>query len=688
MTAFMAKLNNDDIDDGGDASKAPDTDETPQAKAAPETPLPRKEGWRETIESVVIAFILAFLFRTFEAEAFVIPTGSMAPTLYGRHKEITCPECKHVYAVGASRELDRDGHFLESEMREAVCPNCRFLTRVDNVPGTNDERFPVFKGDRILVNKFPFEFSDPKRWDIVVFKFPEHPQTNYIKRLVGLPGETLRIQQGDVYARKGQDAPLRILSKDDPDKQREVRILVYDDAFPERRLHKLGWPERWAAVTRDNAPGHIAGWSDDNIGWKQDAKTRTFRLSTDNGEKPERKWIRYRHFLPRTSDWVSAANGRQEELDARNRLQLITDFCGYNATDGSPDMERGLYWVGDLMLSCHVEIDKVDQQPELLFELNEGWRWYRCRIDVATGKATLSHTDSLSRDEKDEIVLATADTSVTGQGGFDIRFANVDDRLCVWIDDDLVEFGPQAAYKPHGGFNSLQEPTDNDLAPVGIAARGLGVTVSGLLLERDLYYRSELMHPDSQFDDDQYSGGRTISEYDSQSARREFESLLTDPTAWFEEYERDLSARKTRGGGESNDDLDDIDLGNGPNGSVSDRYAGVSFEFELGPDEFFMMGDNSPSSKDSRLWSNTRRAEHRHAVPRSALVGKAFYIYWPHGVPFLNDGRGYPGNADSALNNRFLAWLFYHREFDGELSDYPSFRVPFYPNIGRMRRLR
>lgn len=679
MTEFMAKLNNQDDENGTSKVSATDTDQ--QTKTSSDAPPPRKEGWRETIESVVIAFILAFLFRTFEAEAFVIPTGSMAPTLYGRHKEITCPECKFVYAVGASSELDQNTSLLKRPLlSEAVCPNCRFKTDIDTVQGAEDEWTPVFKGDRILVNKFPFEFGDPQRWDIVVFKFPEHPQTNYIKRLIGLPGETLRIQQGDVYARKGQDTPLRILRKDNPDKQRDVRILVYNDAFPERRLHKLGWPERWAAVAKDGAPGHIAGWSDDNAGWKHDTVARSFRLTPSKGKSKTRSWIRYRHFLPRGSDWDAAVDGRREELDARSRLQLVADFCGYNATDGNPGVpaiERGKYWVGDLMLSCSVDIDQVAPKAELLFELNEGWRWYRCRIDVATGKATLSHTDSLSRDEKDEIVLATAETSVTGKGRYEVRFANVDDRLCLWIDDDLVEFGSNAAYKPHGGFNSLQEPTDSDLVPVGIAARGLGVTVSRLLLERDIYYRSELIHPDSQFINDEYSG-RTINEYDSQTNGREFVSLLTDPTAWFKKYESDLSVRKTGAGGD---------------------YADVSFEFELGPDEFFMMGDNSPSSKDSRLWANTRRAVHRHAVPRSALVGKAFFIYWPHGMPFLNDGRGYPGNDDSWLHSGILGNLFFHREPDYEnhngngpvptkRSDYPKFRVPFYPNISRMRRLR
>ncbi len=87
-----------------------------------------KEGHRETVEAMVVAFILALLVRGFEAEAFVIPTGSMAPTLMGRHKEITCPQCGHVYAINASDEVEGGGGATGSGRRvySGICVNCRY----------------------------------------------------------------------------------------------------------------------------------------------------------------------------------------------------------------------------------------------------------------------------------------------------------------------------------------------------------------------------------------------------------------------------------------------------------------------------------------------------------------------------------------------------------------------------------
>src|SRR5262249_37857453 len=56
-------------------------------------------------------------------------------------------------------------------------------------------------GDRILVFKYLYSIYDPRRWDVVVFKAPHKPQENYIKRLVGLPGEMLALVDGDVFVR-------------------------------------------------------------------------------------------------------------------------------------------------------------------------------------------------------------------------------------------------------------------------------------------------------------------------------------------------------------------------------------------------------------------------------------------------------------------------------------------------------
>ena len=64
-------------------------------------------NYKETIESILVAFILAFIFRAFVVEAFVIPTGSMAPTLYGAHTRYKCPDCGYTFDAGYKAEQSR-----------------------------------------------------------------------------------------------------------------------------------------------------------------------------------------------------------------------------------------------------------------------------------------------------------------------------------------------------------------------------------------------------------------------------------------------------------------------------------------------------------------------------------------------------------------------------------------------------
>jgi signal peptidase I len=129
-------------------------------KSAAATKKPESHAFRETVESIVIAFVLAFLFRTFEAEAFVIPTGSMAPTLMGRHKDVECPKCGYHYEVSASEEESEDGSRQPTEVIAGECPMCRYvMPMVKNLPaGVPETRLPdipyqrSYKGYLILVN--------------------------------------------------------------------------------------------------------------------------------------------------------------------------------------------------------------------------------------------------------------------------------------------------------------------------------------------------------------------------------------------------------------------------------------------------------------------------------------------------------------------------------------------------------
>ncbi len=116
------------------------------------------------------------LIRTIGVEAFRVTTGSMAPSLLGRHVVGTCESCR-------MPSNSSDVPTPRSLPRSVRCPNCDGRILLD--------RTRPQPGDRLLVDKLVFELRSPRRWEPVVFICPVDPTTPYVKRVAGLPGESL-----------------------------------------------------------------------------------------------------------------------------------------------------------------------------------------------------------------------------------------------------------------------------------------------------------------------------------------------------------------------------------------------------------------------------------------------------------------------------------------------------------------
>ena len=196
-----------------------------------------------TFEWLITAFILAFVFRTFVMEAFRIPTGSMADTLKGAHFRLRCRQCGYGYDHGfIPRRYGYAEDTIPTRPEAPPVTRCPSCGHHDN----SNEKMPVANGDRILVLKCIYQFTEPKRWDVIVFKNPPEPSINYIKRLVGLPGEKVQIIDGDVYI-NGQ------ISRKPAKIQNEQWMPVYDNDYqpvrPRRRsFNNHAWSQPFRKV--------------------------------------------------------------------------------------------------------------------------------------------------------------------------------------------------------------------------------------------------------------------------------------------------------------------------------------------------------------------------------------------------------------------------------------------------------
>lgn len=150
-------------------------------------PVRALQAWLPTLLAAGFSLVLAyFVVRPYLFEPFKIPTNSMAPTILGHHRPETCSEC-NAPAYGPPPRPE----YLHSQLDlqpQVICDN--FHVHRQEIAGTK-----THGGDRIAVAKF----LTPRRWDIIVFKYPALPSDNYVKRLVGLPGETVFIDEGAVW---------------------------------------------------------------------------------------------------------------------------------------------------------------------------------------------------------------------------------------------------------------------------------------------------------------------------------------------------------------------------------------------------------------------------------------------------------------------------------------------------------
>ncbi len=423
---------------------------------------------RETVESVVIAFVLAFLFRTFEAEAFVIPTGSMAPTLMGRHKDFECPACGHWYQISASEEIDQEtNRATEHYVQAGTCPMCRFTA--DLAPrNPQSKNYPSYSGDRILVGKFAYEFNEPQRWDVAVFKYPGNAVTNYIKRIVGLPGETVVIRDGDIFIAGPDDSERLEIARKPPDKLLAMLQLVFDNRYTPRMI-EFGFPKRWGAAEPPGSPGRFEAVDPDGC----------LEFETD-GSAPGETWLRYAHRVPTSHHWRAVEREGRLPPGRPPSPELIRDFTAYNTSRTShlhslhPSV-LGEHWVGDLALECTVEV--LSEAGVVILELVKGGERFQVRFDVATGEADLSIAGRPDW-------RPTASTRLRGAGTYRLRFANCDDKLYVWVQDRFVEFDLPTRY--HGLDND--SPTEADLRPASVGSRGCAMRVTDLRILRDVYY--------------------------------------------------------------------------------------------------------------------------------------------------------------------------------------------------------
>lgn len=598
---------------------------TPQRTAEKRGGAGGLAGVIDTLEAIIIALILALTFRAFVVEAFVIPTGSMAPTLLGAHFDVRCPKCGFAFKENADLNVqyaakmkalvpmtNQRGELVNSTWIPApetrVCPNCGYGIQASQLPGNpvvrGDDKqsgirigqqftsnsqvfFPwANNGDRILVLKYLYALAEPQRWDVIVFKEPRTKSDNYIKRLVGLPGETLELAVGDLFIKPaGQpEAPMAIARKPQAVQEAEWQVVYDNDYFP------------MDAGQHREEPGSV----DFQSPWRGQG---TSAGSWNTGGA----LLEYKDKGPGSLAFVPGPMG-----------WYLYNVRGYNN-----DLIEGTNPTEASQSPAHVPVTDV--------RLEAAWRSMspdRAGAKLALVAGPASYQFRVVWDEKGIKLerwsmeakvfqeITGGGVKVTHEGGpelgrwYHVALNNVDHQVQFYIDGKLVlEYQTPWTIEDAEQFAARQlaasQETKPELAQLGIEVGG-AAQLNHVRVLRDVFYT------------DYNSGPR-------------------NPLNPLNRSKRPL------------------------------RQGVMGIPVTLQADEFFAMGDNSTASFDSRGWEKiddslldlpVGKEGHFGIVPRRFLLGRAFFVYWPAGFRPMNGA----------------SW-----------DQFKILDIPLVPNVGEMR---
>lgn len=343
--------------------------------------------WRENIEAITVSVIVIVLFKYFVLEAYKIPTGSMQPTLMGW----------------------------------------------DDGKGGG-----VF--DRVIVDKLSYRFRDPERWEIAVFRYPLDSSKNFIKRIVGMPGEELKIEDGDLFTRRDSSEPWAILRK--------------PRALQDTQLKELDHQGQW------NTSGP----------WAQDGEGDLVVRGAGEARFPRA---------------TSAVLDRYADGYPGKLAEVVR----------SKPAGSSRYRVGDLRLSCEVapEADCLQVRLELL----EGDWIYALELPgpaaIEGTRARLSLTHARDESLRRRLPLDGI-TSLEAGETVEVELRNVDDLLEVTLDGELVAAEELVSIPQSELIRS----------GVRLATEAGGAAFKELSIARDIYYTDDQKVTSWQIPDDSF----------------------------------------------------------------------------------------------------------------------------------------------------------------------------------------